>query len=163
MDESKNGQNAEKSSAFHQGRGMGCTSCISAARGAPNSIKGRCWWDGSRYWTCYISCCILFCVTDNSREMVWENGIWHRNEYGAKVCHLIPPSRKNGTYSHSSTLASYLWWPNSGCEPNKGWVLHFCSGDNDIKYKPCSGQPCTTVRPWMEDCLNQLIHTISWW
>ena len=58
-------------------------------------------------------CC---CVTDGSREAVWYNGLWHGSVYGAKVCHSIPPSRKNGTHWYPSTLAEYLWGPNNGCE-----------------------------------------------
>ena len=38
-------------------------------------------------------------------------------------------------------------------------VVHFSSGDTNMKYKPCSGQPCTAVTPWNEECLDQLIHT----
>ena len=60
--------------------------------------------------TCYC------CVTDGSRGAVWQNGIWHRSECEAKVCHWIPPCSNNGTHWHSLTLAEHLWRPNSGCE-----------------------------------------------
>ena len=33
-----------------------------------------------------------------------------------KVCHWIPPCRKNGTHWHSLMLAEQLWRPTSGCE-----------------------------------------------
>ena len=58
-------------------------------------------------------CC---CVTDGSRGAVWQNGVWHGSAYEAKVCHWIPPCRKNGTHWHSLMLAEHLWRPNSGCE-----------------------------------------------
>jgi len=39
------------------------------------------------------------------------------------------------------------------------WVVHFSSGDSDVKDKPHSGQPCRAVAPQNEECVNQLIHT----
>ena len=33
------------------------------------------------------------------------------------------------------------------------WVVHFSSGDSDMKDKPCSGQPCTAVTPEMKSVL----------
>jgi len=55
-------------------------------------------------------------VTDGSRGAVWQNGIWHRSAYEAKVCHWIPPCKKNSTHWYSLTLAECFWGPNSGCE-----------------------------------------------
>ena len=37
------------------------------------------------------------------------------------------------------------------------WVACFSSGDSDVKDKPCSGHPCTTVTPRNEERLDQLI------
>ena len=34
------------------------------------------------------------------------------------------------------------------------WVLHFNSGDSNVKDKPCSRQPCTTVTPQNEVLLS---------
>ena len=38
------------------------------------------------------------------------------------------------------------------------WVVHFNSGNSDMKDKPCSGWPHTAVTPLNEECLNQLIY-----
>jgi transposase len=37
------------------------------------------------------------------------------------------------------------------------WVAHFSSGDSDVKDKPRSGRPCTTVIPRNKEHLDQLI------
>jgi len=58
-------------------------------------------------------CC---CVTDGSREAVWQNGIWHGSAYQALVCHWIPLCRNNCIRWCSLTLAEHWWRPNSGCE-----------------------------------------------
>ena len=57
---------------------------------------------------CITRCC---CVTDGSRRAVWQNGIWQRSVDEA----FFPPCGKKGTQWHT-TLAEYLWRPNSGCE-----------------------------------------------
>jgi len=36
-------------------------------------------------------------------------------------------------------------------------MVHFSSGDSDVKDKPRSGRPCTAVTPWNKERLNQLI------
>ena len=70
-------------------------------------------------------CC---CVTDGSREAVWQNGVWHGTANEAKVCHWIPSCRKHFIHWHSSTLAERFWRANSGCERNEvmgGAVQHW--------------------------------------
>ena len=47
---------------------------------------------------------------------VWQNGIWHGSTNEVKMCHWIPPCRKNGTHWHSLRLAEHWWRLNSGCE-----------------------------------------------
>jgi len=42
------------------------------------------------------------------------------------------------------------------------WVARFSSGDSDVKDKPCSGRPCTTVTPRNEERLDQLICVNRW-
>ena len=61
-----------------------------------------------------ITCCC--CVTNGSREVVWQNGVWCGSAYEAKVWNWIIPCGKNCTHWHSSPLAESLWRPNSGCE-----------------------------------------------
>ena len=60
-----------------------------------------------------LFCC---CVTDGSREAIWQNGIWHGGVCEPKVCHSIPPCGKNCTHWHPSMRAEHLWISNSGCE-----------------------------------------------
>ena len=58
-------------------------------------------------------CC---CVTDGSREAVWQKGLWHGGACEAKVCHWIFTSgKKTCTHWHSLMLADYLWSSNSEC------------------------------------------------
>ena len=42
------------------------------------------------------------------------------------------------------------------------WVVWFSSGDGDMKDKPCSGCPCTSVTPQNEERLNQLMWLNLW-
>jgi len=63
-----------------------------------------------------IFCC---CVTDGSRGMIWQNGVWHESVYESKVCHWIPSCSSNSTHWHSSMLAECLWRPISGCGHNR--------------------------------------------
>lgn len=44
-----------------------------------------------------------------------------------------------------------------GVSTVRKWVLHFSSGNSDMKDKPCFGQPCTAVTPQNEEYLDQLI------
>jgi len=37
------------------------------------------------------------------------------------------------------------------------WMLCFSSGERDVKDKPCSRQPCTSVIPQNEDSLDQFL------
>ena len=63
---------------------------------------------------CY---CYLLLPWDRwQQRAVWENSVWHGSTDEAKVCHWIPPHRKNGTHWHSLTLAECLHKPNCGCE-----------------------------------------------
>ena len=57
-----------------------------------------------------ITCCC--CVTDGSKEAVWQNGVWHGSVYEAKVCHWIPLCGKNSTHWYPLILAEHLWRPN---------------------------------------------------
>ena len=58
-------------------------------------------------------CC---CVTDGSREAVWQNCIWHGSVDETKVHHWIPPYKKTSSLWHSQIPAEWLWRPNRGCE-----------------------------------------------
>ena len=39
------------------------------------------------------------------------------------------------------------------------WVVHFSTGDRDVKDSPCYGWPCTAFTPRNEKHFDQLIHT----
>jgi len=66
----------------------------------------------SQQYSVTLCCHLTYC----SREGVWLNDICHGSMYEAKMCHWIPPCRKNHTHWYSSTLAEYLLRQNSGCE-----------------------------------------------
>ena len=61
---------------------------------------------------------VAFCchVSDGSKGALWQNGVWCGSACEAKVCHWIPPCRKNSTHWHSLTLTECRWRPASGCE-----------------------------------------------
>lgn len=45
-------------------------------------------------------------------------------------------------------LAEHLWRSNNECEHIKAvFTVVFSDGDNNVKNKPCSGQPHTAVTP----------------
>ena len=104
--------------------------------------------------SCQYSITFSCHVTDSSRGAVWQNGIWHGSAHQAKVCHWIPPRRNKCTHWHSLVLGECWWRSNCGCEHSEA-VVHFSSGDSDVK-KTCSGQPCTAITPQNEERLKQL-------
>ena len=63
-------------------------------------------------------CSLTFCcpTTYGRRGAIWQNGVWHKSVYEAKVCRGIPLWRKNWTHWHSLILAECLWRPKSRCE-----------------------------------------------
>ena len=114
-----------------------CESTASNSVMSTHNIRSRCWCYGSRGWTFPPIFHTFCCVTDGSRGAVWQIGVWHRSVYGAKVCHWIPPCRKYGIRWRLSTLAKWLWRPNSGCEHRVVvWVVHFSSGNSDSGLPP---------------------------
>ena len=93
--------------------------------------------------SCQYSIMFCYLVTDDSRRAIWQNGVWHRSLYEAKMCHWIPPCGKDGTHWHLSIFAECLWSPNSGCEHSEAagatfqqWQQQVTSTDADF-YK-CS-------------------------
>ena len=64
-------------------------------------------------WILHYICC---CVTDDSRGIVWQNGVWHGSAPEAKVWDSVALWRKDGTRWHSRTLSECLWRPNRWCE-----------------------------------------------
>ena len=98
-------------------------------------------------------CC---CATDDSRGIVWQNGVWHGSGYEVKVCNWIPPRGKNCTQWHSSTLLNVYGDQTVDISTVRRWVARFSSGDSDAKDKPRSGWPCTAVKPRNEERLDQL-------
>ena len=72
-------------------------------------------------------CC---CVTNWSRGAVWQNSVCHGCAYKPKVCHWIPPRRKNFTRWHWLMHANCWWRSNSGCSSVRWWVVCFSSSDS---------------------------------
>jgi len=61
----------------------------------------------------------VICATDDSRETIWQNNIWHGKVFEIKVWHWIPPWGKNGTHWCSLTIAK-CWTSYSGHEHKWG-------------------------------------------
>ena len=47
-----------------------------------------------------------YCVTDGSREAIWQNCTWHGSAYGAKVWNWLPSCRKKW---HTLTFVVAFW------------------------------------------------------
>ena len=85
---------------------------------------------------------VTFCcyVTNGSRGAVWQNGTWQGSAYEAKVCHWIPPCKKNiaPTDIHQYLLNIYglqtmavstvrRWVICSSCGGSRSSpMVHFC-------------------------------------
>ena len=69
------------------------------------------------------------------------------------------PCGKSCTRWHSSTLAEHSWRPHCVCEHSEAVGGAFQQWYSNLKDKPCSRQPCTTVTPENEECLSQMICT----
>ena len=81
-------------------------------------------------------CC---CVTDGSREAVWQNGVWLASVYEAKEFHWILPCRKKLC---PLILLDYcrIFMETMDVSTLRWWVVCFSSGDSEMKDKPHSGQ-----------------------
>jgi len=80
-------------------------------------------------------CSTPFCchVTDDSREEVWHNGIWHGNEYEAKVCQFLHAEKMAPTDIHWHLLNVYYGDQTLAVSTVRQWVVHFSSGDSDME------------------------------
>ena len=83
-------------------------------------------------------CC---CVTSGNRGALWQNGLWLRNSYDAKVCNWFPPHGKNCIYWYLLMLVEHLW-RTEDVKRARCWVVQFSSGGRNMKDKPLSRQPC---------------------
>ena len=72
------------------------------------------------YRYCITICC---CATGGSRGAIWQNGVWHRSMYEAKVWNWIPLCKKNGTHWLSLTLAEHLREPVDVCIVRQQWCI----------------------------------------
>jgi len=127
-----------------------------------HGIRGGCWWYSSRGWTFPPIFCYFCChVTDGSREVIRQNGVWHGSMDEAQVCHWMPPWRK--------MVPIDIHW----CFLNERdqtvdvstvrlWVVHVRIGNNYVKDKPCSRWPNRAVTSHNEKHLDQLIHVNQW-
>ena len=65
-------------------------------------------------------CC---CVTDGSREAVWQNGVSLASVYEAKEFHWILPCRKNCAHWYCLTIAEYSWRQWMWAHWGGGWCV----------------------------------------
>ena len=96
-----------------------------------HNVRSECWWYGSRGWT--------FPPISYSR--------WQQRGSLTKWCLTW-----KGMWSKGVGLNSSKWGKlhplnvsgdqNVNVSPVSRWVMHFSSGDSDMRDKPCSGQPC---------------------
>lgn len=75
-----------------------------------------------------LSITFFCCVTDDSKETVWQNDseVPMEQRYGLVFIH----AEKNGTHWHSLAHAKCFWRPDSGCEHSEAVVVHFSSSDS---------------------------------
>ena len=72
-----------------------------------------------------IFCC---CVTDGSRGMIWQNGVWCGSVYEAKLCHWIPPCRKMAPTGIHRCLLNGYGDPTVDVSTVRWWVVGFRGG-----------------------------------
>ena len=63
-------------------------------------------------------CCY---ATDGSREVVWQNGVWHGSAYEAKVRNWIPQFGENGTHWCSLMLLNAYGDQTVDVSAVRGW------------------------------------------
>ena len=110
-----------------------------------DNVRSRQWWCGSG------------CVTGGIRGAACPNGVWHESAYEAKLCHWINPCRKMTHIDNHWHLLQVYGDQTVDVSTVRRWVVHFSSGDSNMKDKPHSGQACTAVTKQNEECLKQII------
>jgi hypothetical protein len=112
-----------------------------------HDVRGRCWWYGSRCWTfppiVRKFCCRATEAGGQSGKMMSDMEVHTKQRRVTEFLHAdkIAPTDIQwwllNVYGHQTVDVSTMRW----------WVVHFSSGDSDVRYRPCSGRPCIAVKP----------------
>lgn len=118
-------------------------------------------------WQCMLnshqySCTCCCRAAYGNRGAVWQNGVRQGRAYNAKVWSWIAPCGKNCTPDIHWHLPNIYGDQKVNVNSVKQRVLCFSSGNTGRKDKPYSRRPCTSVTPWKEDRLDQLMHMNQW-
>ena len=122
-----------------------------------HKIRGRSWWDGIRdgifppiFYYVLLSC-------DNRRvkldKMKSDVEVYMKQRFVIEFLHV----EKMALITIHLCLLNIYRDQTVNVSTVKQWVLHFSSGNSDVKDEPCSRWPCTAVTPLNEEHLNQLI------
>ena len=131
-------------------------------------IKGRCWWHDTCQQYFIKLCCH---VTNSSKETMRQNSICLGSTYETKVCHWIPPwgeRKKTTTKKTPLDIHQCLLNTDEGqpmdASTVKWWVVHFSSGNNNVKDKSYSRQSCRCLEVQHAGSSSSLakIHSQRW-
>ena len=92
-----------------------------------------------------------FCchVRDNSKWAVWQNGVWHGSADEAKVCHWnFSMWKKIAPIDIHWHLLNVYGDQTLDVSTVRQRVVHFSSGDSNMKNKLCSRESCRFLWTW---------------
>ena len=103
--------------------------------------------------SCQYSPAFCCCGTDGSKGAIWQNDIWHGSAWSKDVL-LKKWQSLTFTDDYWTSMETEEWmWVQWG-----DGVVHFISGESNMKDKPHSGRPCSAATSQNEECLDQLMH-----
>ena len=111
--------------------------------------------------SCYFSFTCCCCVTDGSRGVVWQNGVWHGSEYKAKRCHWIPSSLWKrwhplifiDTCQTFMELSQWMW-----AQWGSGWCISAV-----VTARLGHLHWCRLLWVWYAGSCSLLVKMHSWW
>lgn len=125
-----------------------------------HTIRGRSWWHSSRgeaesshqysdIYCCWVTWQQRGCLAERLRT--WKRG-WSKCVveflYEEQMASIVIQWYFLNAYRYQTVDVNTV----------RQWVVHFSSGDSDVKNKTCSGWPCVADIPQNEKCLDLLIH-----
>ena len=121
-------------------------------------LRGRCWWHGSKssfsHQYCYV---LLPCDRHQQRVSVIKWHLTWKCGWSKGVVLNSSLQKKNAPLDIHWFLLNIYGDQAVDVSTGRQWVVHFSSSASNTKDKPHSEWSYTTVTPWNEECLDQLI------
>ena len=92
-------------------------------------------------WFTPVFCSILLPCDRWQQRGNLTKCVWHGSVFEAEMWDLIPPCGRIGTHWHASTFNVY-GGQTVNVSTVRWWVVHFSSGDNNVKVKQHYWWPC---------------------